>query len=329
MTTRPSRVAALLAMFLLTGCDLGERAVAQIGAPRDPDTAPQASIDRFSPRAGKLQVRTATNGLPGPNEPVDFDSGPFITLGLGPNGTPVRYYNFDVQSTSPAPIYVLFREGEEEPVAGQLNVVDVIPGDEGYNDFWQVVKVTVPRSYEANTVTSLEEIEKAGYRMETTSMLVNCPIVPKGSTARLRLGGGSAELTRGWYRGQVVFYFTFEERDLTTTASGTVPLSPIFVTFTINPDEPGGGPASGFVAEPGSMQTHNVVQSLPSDESYSPLWFVNVYDNADFAAVRDLQSAARANILARGAALVNCPVVWVSAKPAEEANLSPATSPGR
>lgn len=139
-------------------------------------TAPRASIDRFSEDAGTLMIRTAENGLPGPDEAIDFDSGaPFITKGLGPDGNMVEYYNFDVQSTTPAPIYALFREGENTPVEGQLNIVNVIPGDEGYNDFWHVHKVTVPSDYKANTVTSFEEIQDSGYEMEATNMLVNCP----------------------------------------------------------------------------------------------------------------------------------------------------------
>jgi hypothetical protein len=291
------------------------RSPAAARAPKNPDTAPQVSIDRFSDKAGKLQVRTATNGLPGPNQPVNFDRGPFITQGFGPNGTPVHYYNFDVQSTTPAPIYALFREGEKQPVEGQLNIVDVIPGEKGYNDFWQVVKVTVPRGYVANTVTSLAEIREAGYQMDPTPMLVNCPIVPRGSVARMRLNGGSAELHRGWYRGQVVSYFAFEEHALQVSLSGEVPLSLIYVTFKTNPDQPDGGPASGFVTEPGSEQTHNVIQTVPSDAGYSPLWLVNVYDNADFPRVQDLPSALRAKVLGPGVARVNCPVVWVGTTP--------------
>ena len=38
-------------------------------------------MDRFSEKA-HLQVRTADNKIPGPNEPVDFDTGPFIKQGL-------------------------------------------------------------------------------------------------------------------------------------------------------------------------------------------------------------------------------------------------------
>src|SRR6478672_7640208 len=40
----------------------------------------------------------------------------------------VRYYNFDVQSTAPAPVYVLYREGEDKPVEGQLDIIDTLPG---------------------------------------------------------------------------------------------------------------------------------------------------------------------------------------------------------
>ena len=278
--------------------------------PRDPDQAPRASIDRFSEKAGHLQVRTAANGLPGPNRPVNFDQGPFITQGFSPDGRVVRYYNFDVQPTAPAPIYVLFREGESRPVEGQLNVVDVIPGEAGYNDFWQIVKVTVPKDYVANSISSLAGIREAGYRLEPTSMLVNCPIVPQGSTAKARAGGESADLHRGWYRDQVVFYFTFEEKQLSTTPEGKVPVSPIYVTFNRNPDQPNGGPPSGFLTEPNGVQTHNVVQTVPASPGYSPLWLVNVYDNAAFPRVKSLRDLGQAKVLAQGVATVNCPIVY-------------------
>jgi hypothetical protein len=301
----------MVGLTLLCGVGQAYGQEGMMHGPQDPNTAPRAVIDRFSEKAGHLMVRTASNGLPGPNQPIHFDQGPFITQGLGPNGQVVKYYNFDVQSTTPAPIYALFREGESKPLDGQLNIVDVIPGDEGYNDFWQIIKVTVPKDYVANTITSFEEIRAAGYALEPTNMLVNCPIVPEGSTARLRAGGESADLHRGWYGGQVVFYFTFEETALTATPQGNIPVSPIFVTFNINPDQPDGGPASGFMAESGGSQTHNVVQTIPSDDGYSPLWLVNVYDNADFASVRDIQTVGKARILASGVATVNCPIVHV------------------
>ena len=154
------------------------------------------------------------------------------------------------------------------------------------------------------------DVTDAGYDVKATDVVKNCPVVPAGSTAAKRHGDGTAELVDGWYDGHIVSYFLFEEAML-ETANGSVPLSPIYVTFNTNPGQDGGGPPSGFVTEAGSMQNHNVVASLPGDESYSPLWMVNIYDNADFDDVSDLDSATDANILATGAANVNCPIVSV------------------
>jgi len=302
---------AIAAALLLTNC-LNNSGSGVL----DPDTAPEATIDRFSIDAGNLFVRTGTNGLPEAGEPIDMDMDPFITKGLGPDGELIQYYNFDVQSLHTAPIFVLFREGEPTPVEDQLNIVDVIPGDTGYSDFWHVHFVTVPADYKANSITSVDELMSYAYSTERTNVVVNCPVVPDGSTADLRLNGGDTGLTRGWYKDQVIYYFDFSERAITVTLPPTghpdMPLSDIFVTFNINPGDPGGGPESGFMTESGTDQTHNVTETLPDDLTYSPLWDVDVYDNAYFDSVTNLATAQAASILATGVALVNCPVVDVA-----------------
>lgn len=278
--------------------------------PVNPDTAPLAQVDRFSADAGTLFVRDNDPSLPGPNEAIDFDQGPFTTAGLGPDGSVVHYYNFDVQPTTPAPIYVLFHDGDTMPVPDQLNIINVLPGQPGYNDFWRVYKVTVPADYEANTVTSYDEIVAAGYTVTPTDMLVNCPVVPQGSTATMRYNGGDASLHRGWYEGQVVFYFQFDEKMLSVVSgTGAVPVAQIYVTFNVNPDSsnPASGPASGFMTESGTQQTHNVADSVPTNTNYSPLWLVHIYDNADFGSVSDLSSAEAATQIGPGPT-VNCPI---------------------
>lgn len=283
-------------------------------APIDPDTAGDVSIDRFGPGFAHLFMRTQENGFPEANEPVDFDAIPaFNTYGLGPNGENTIYYNFDVLSTTPAPIYVLFRSGETEPVTGQLNIVDVIPGDEGYNDFWIVNKVMVPAGYVANTITSYMEIMDKGFTITPTATIVNCPIVPKGSVAAKRYSSSeSAALTRGWYKNKVVYYFNFFEHEL-MAVNGKIPTSDIFVCFNVNPDETNGGPASGFKTEDGmaSGQTHNVPETLPADVGYSPLWDVQIFNNMSFENVSDLSTATSAPLMVMDAAMVNCPIVSV------------------
>jgi hypothetical protein len=186
-----SRIAFL---FLVAALLAGGVAAQPATKSLDPDKAPIASVDRFSDKAAHLQLRTPDNHIPGPNQPVDFDSGPFITQGLSPTtGKPVRYYNFDVQTNTPAPVYVLYREGEDKPVAGQLDIIDTLPGEKGYNDFRQVWKVTVPKDYVANTIVDAGAVLSAGYKTQKTDALRNMPVVPDKSTAKARLNGGSKD----------------------------------------------------------------------------------------------------------------------------------------
>lgn len=299
---------AIISIFALVSCSKDDAVKIH-----DIATAQKVSVDRFSSTAGHLQVRTATNGLPAPNAPANFDQSVFITKGLGTQGQHVEYYNFDVQSTTPALIWVLFREGESTPVSGQPNIIDVLPGEMGYNDFWQIIKVTVPSNYKANEVASYDEIVKRNYKMEVTTQLVNCPVVPEGSTATKRLNGESPDLIRGWYKEKIVFYFNFGEKAL-SASGGHVPTVPIYVSFVINPNDnnPASGPASGFLTEQGSTQTHNVVGALPGDAGYSPLWVVNAYDNANFGSVTNLSTVLATTPVGVGIAIVNCPLVSIN-----------------
>lgn len=288
---------------IFTSCSK-EKDNAVIG--KDINAAEKVSVDRFSAAAATLMVRTASNGLPAANSPVNFDNQPFITTGLDRAGAIVRYYNFDVQSTSPDEIYVLFKNGATGPLAGQNNIINSIPGDAEYNDFWIVNKVTVPDNYVPNSLTSEAEILATGYNIERTNNIVNCPVVPFGSTASRSFTSGTASsLTLGWYKGKAVAYFNFGEAALTATATGKVPVSPIYVMFNDNT----AGPASGFKTEAANpQQTHNVLATIPGDGGYSPLWDVRVIDNMHFSMVMNLPSATSVPSAMAGAT-VNCPVV--------------------
>lgn len=278
---------------------------------KDINTASKVSIDRFSATAGHLMVRTATNGLPAANAPVNFDVQPFITMGYDRTGAIVNYYNFDVQSSAADDIYVFFKSGSTTPVTGQNNVIPTIPGDAAYTDFWRVNMVTVPDNYVANSLTSEEAILASGYIITKTTTIVNCPVVPFGSTAAKSFTPGTASvLTLGWYKDQAVAYFTFGEAALTAELSGTVPLSPIFVMFNVDPSDtdPNSGPASGFKTEPGTAQTHNVLSTIPGDAGYSPLWDVQVISNADFNTISNVTDAFGATSSPAGAT-VNCPLL--------------------
>lgn len=303
-------LAALMLGLITVSCSSDDN-----GSPapvsKDINTALKVSVDRFSATAGHLQVRTATNGLPAANVPVNFDTQPFITTGLDKSGGVVRYYNFDVQPVVPAPIFVFFKADGTTPVTGQNNIIGVVPGDAGYNDFWLVKKVIVPEGYVPNSITSVSEVLAANYTITATTSIVNCPVVPFGSTAlRSNVSGVASALTIGWYNSKAVAYFNFDEVALTATSAGLVPTSPIYVTFNVDPDasNAASGPASGFKSETGTLQTHNVLATNPSDTAYSPLWSVQVLSNVNFGSVSNLPSALSFTSMAAGAN-VNCPVV--------------------
>ena len=280
---------------------------APVRGPAPADGSP--TIDRFSAAAAHLMVRTRSNLLPGPNEPIDFDRPPFITQSFGPDGSIVRYYNFDVQPGQPATLWRITRAGDRKQLAGQLDVVDRIPGDRGYTDFWRIAWVEVPPEFEPGSISSASQIRERRYAIAPDPRIINCPVVPRGSTARQGHGIAPAVPTELWYRGAKVTCLAFggplHEHD------GRVPTSPIYVTFARNPGEPDGGPAAGFRTEPSMpTQTHNVVFSVPGDTDYSPLWAVHIYDRAAFDRVHDAATALRARIVTDGP-LVNCPIVYV------------------
>ncbi len=279
-------------------------------ATRDYDHGARVVIDRFSAAAGHLFVRNETNGLPKPNQPIFFDYGPFITKGFDRTGAVVRYYNFDVQSTTPDDIYVFFKKNSSTPVSGQRNVIPTIPGEPGYNDFWIVNKVMVPDNYVPNSIKSESQILSSGFEVIKTKTIVNCPVVPFGSFARRSKTSYRPTFpTFGWYKGNLISYFEFNEASLTATTDGKVPFDDIYVMFNIDPSStnPASGPASGFKTD-GTKQTHNVLASLPGDGDYSPLWAVSVISNSNFTLVKDLATAEALSSTPAGAN-VNCPVV--------------------
>jgi hypothetical protein len=284
--------------------------------PKDPDKAQIASVDRFSDTGGTFLRRSTDPNLPGPNEPIDFDQQPSAatttalnTLGLSAAGKSVLYYELDAQSTTPAPVYILYRDGENRPVPGQLDVIDTIPGDKGYNDFRQVWKVQVPRDYVANTITDAATLLQSGYKKEKTDKLINMPVVPDKSHARYRFKGGTPELQRAWYGDQVAKFLVFDEAPLlasVNSAPSSVPVSPIYDGFTANPGQPNG--EKHFCTEPNTLQTHNVVATVPGDKDYSPLWVRIVYDSAACASVHDLATATRAKVVPADVYFINCPI---------------------
>jgi hypothetical protein len=210
----------------------------------------------------------------------------------------VSYLDYGPQSNVAVPILAFFQASSPTtPVAGQGNVIDTIPGQPGYSDFWRVYKVLAPAGYLANSIRSLADAVASGYAIEATDTIVNCPVVNPSATIQ----GSSASPVSGWYRNREVFYFDHGSR---SPAEGfVVGDAPIYAFFHAN-----GTPVGG---------QRNVIDVLPGETGYSDLWkVVKVVVGASYVPdslkdARSILAAAEAGqvSLETTTIYVNCPVV--------------------
>lgn len=237
----------------------------------------------------------------------------------------VEYYDFGTNTpeagegiVATAPIFVFIHgmnaDGTPQIVEGQHNVVDVVPGDPGYSDLWQVNFVTVPDDYEPDSITSKADIDASGYPVEATNMLVNCPIVPAGTVLE-----NGEPLVQGWNKSEEVFYPDFGPNPATA--------EPIWVLiYGMNAD---GTP--DFVEG-----QNNIIDTVPGDPGYTAFWDVKLVTVPADYEPNSIRSAA--DVLTAGfeiteaGMVVNCPVVSVaeapSAAPAGAEGLPAAGSGG-
>ncbi len=187
------------------------------------------------------------------------------------DGESIEYYDLgahsrlDGESVALAEIWVFVRgfdaEGRPRFIAGQPSIVDVVPGDEGYSDLWDVQLVIVPEGRDIGDIRSLDALESSGLEIVSSGMLVNCPIVPLGSTF-----SNGEPLNDAWYRGERAVYPTF----------GVTAATPIPVWTFITGFDGAGRP----IPVPGQDP---VIDADPDDEDYSQfqrLYYVTV--DADY-----------------------------------------------
>src|SRR2546429_8644727 len=109
----------------------------------------------------------------------------------------VSYLDFGPQSNVAVPILAFFQAtSPSTPVAGQRNIIDTIPSQPGYSDFWRVYKVLAPDGDVADSIRSLGEAVASGYTIQETNTVVNCPLVNPTAT----IAGASPTLISRLYR---------------------------------------------------------------------------------------------------------------------------------
>jgi hypothetical protein len=224
----------------------------------------------------------------------------------------------DVPRSALANLY-LFMNGVEgpNPFGFQMNVLDSTLGDPGYSPLWRHTFVTWNRGVEPRELTSEEEIieaEAAGdVTLERSDLVVNCPVLPEGQT--------SFPIVTGFADDSLVDYTLQEISDpmvadmmrgltdypleLVESLSG-VPQAANLYLFMNGLEGP----------NPFGFQM-NVIDTVPGDDGYSPLWLHTFVEWAQGAEPRELTSedaileaeAAGELTLETTELVINCPVV--------------------
>lgn len=203
------------------------------------------------------------------------------------------------------------------PFGFQANVIDSVPGEPGYSPLWLHTFVKWVDPEKARELKSEEEIkdaEKAGdVTLEASKLVINCPVLPAGKTA--------FPIVTGWVDGKSVDYTLQEISDpmvtklmtdktqfpLTTVASlGDVPQVATLYLFMNGISGP----------NPFGFQ-RNVIDSVPGEPGYSPLWLHTFVKWNDPSKARELKSdteirsaEAAGEVTLEGSKLViNCPVI--------------------
>jgi hypothetical protein len=218
--------------------------------------------------------------------PVKFVKASSLTQGFF-RGKAVRYFDFGpiklAKGNKVAPIWTV-----TNGVAAQHNIIDTVPGRADYSPLWAVEKVTFANSVAPRLLRSRADViaaQKAGdVTIEKTAVVVNCPVVGFGQKQVL-----------GFEKGRTIAYL-----DL-----GPVKLKPGNKVAPI-----------WAVTNPASGQ-HNIVNTVPGDSDYTPLWRVRMVTFASGVTPYLLRSsaevakaAAMGDVTVKGTTIVvNCPVL--------------------
>jgi hypothetical protein len=180
----------------------------------------------------------------------------------------------DVPKEALANLY-LFMNGVEgpNPFGFQMNVIDSVPGDAGYSPLWLHTFVEWKKGAEPRELTSEREIldaEAAGeVALEASDLVINCPVLPTGET--------NFPIVTGFVDGQLVDYTLQEISDpevteLMTEKTGGYPLEtveslsrvPQVANLYLFMNGIRGPNPFGFQM--------NVIDTIPGESGYSPLW---------------------------------------------------------
>jgi hypothetical protein len=219
------------------------------------------------------------------------------------------------------------------PDAGaQFPIVDTLPEQAGYSDFFEVVLVEDPGDVAPNTIKSRATLLRAGYPLTSTGKVVNCPLVGREAALGATSGKALAQTLRIdlWYRGRRTNCFLVDGGAALVGSAGSpafdVSETPITseiveyrvlasVVYAFGTKAYSGADLVSGIPVPGN----DVFKAGPSSSSYSPLvkiWDVTVPSDylvgqvTSVASLFPVEGFTDPRIVERSPdAFCNCPIV--------------------
>jgi hypothetical protein len=227
-------------------------------------------------------------------------------------------------------------KGELRIDQDQRPVIDSLPQQAGYSDFFELVAVTAPDDYSANDIKSRATLLRADFPLQHSGRIVNCPV--SGPDAKLEKPAGKPTgefpLVKLWYRKKTVHCLLMDGGLHLLGQGRGAPLFKIYSTPTNVGDEKEHRVAADDVytmitnAFTGADRVTNIpvpdndiFDRLPGDASYSPLakiWDVTVPSDYQLGGIRShadlfpVPDFTDPRIVERSPdAFCNCPIVSV------------------
>jgi hypothetical protein len=222
----------------------------------------------------------------------------------------VLYYDFGKVPEGAAPGHVLWpihgfdARGNPVAIRGQRPIFSTIPWLGDYSGLWRLTYVVTADNLQPNTVRDIEAVNALVQRkkayMKETDLVVNLPIVPRGTT----LARDSTQGMLGWYQGREVQFFDF----------GPASLAPAPMWRFVR-----GRDAMG---DPILVEGQNgILDSIPVAPTYPDLWnirWVRVDSSYVANSVKSVTALRTAAFAVDSATMVrNLPVIVVDGSPVQ------------
>lgn len=203
------------------------------------------------------------------------------------NGTPV------LDDGAAVAVGVQYRLVDEDsvPIEGQFDILGATIGDKDYSDLREIVAVTVPADYKANSITNIDDLLAEDWPENPTGIYHNIPLVRPNSQLQARDNHPIAV----WFDDEELSAYDFGEM--------TDQSAPIYVL--VEGFDPDGNPVR--------INHPALVDVMHDDEGYSDFWqviFVTVPNDTAPNAFRNVQALLDAEFpMTVTSNVVNCPAI--------------------